>query len=140
VSLASTLELSEEEDELIWQFNSSDVYSSHSLYQLINFRGMRPIFIPTVWKIMVPPRVHFFLWLVSKNKILTRNNLAKRQSVVDMSCLFCAENETVCHLLSDCVVARQAWGVMSEVFGFQVGGGIMRRWRLVGCVIRNMGL
>jgi hypothetical protein len=111
VSLASTLELSEEEDELIWQFNSSDVYSSHSLYQLINFRGMRPIFIPTVWKIMVPPRVHFFLWLVSKNKILTRNNLAKRQSVVDMSCLFCAENETVCHLLYDCVVARQAWGV-----------------------------
>jgi hypothetical protein len=37
ISAASTLVLSKEEDELIWWFNSFGVYSSQSLYNVINF-------------------------------------------------------------------------------------------------------
>jgi hypothetical protein len=71
VSLVTTIERSEEEDALIWQFQSNGVYSSHTLYSIINFRGVTPVYLPAVWKLMIPPRVHFFLWLLSKNKILT---------------------------------------------------------------------
>jgi hypothetical protein len=78
VNIASTLELSQDEDELIWQFHSSGVYSSQSLYVVINFRGVSLVFVPAVWSLKVPPRVHFFLWLLSKNKLLTRDNLEKR--------------------------------------------------------------
>jgi hypothetical protein len=46
----------------------------------------------------VPPRVHFFLWLLSKNKVLTRDNSSIRRKVDDPSCLFCCETETVNHL------------------------------------------
>jgi hypothetical protein len=36
------------------------------------------------------PRIHFFLWLVSNNKILTRYNISKRKKVVDdKTCLYC---------------------------------------------------
>jgi hypothetical protein len=78
VNLVSTVSMSENEDAMIWQFQSSGIYSSQSLYNVINFRGVIPVFIPSVWKLTVPPRVHFFLWLLSKNKLLTRDNLEKR--------------------------------------------------------------
>jgi hypothetical protein len=32
-----------------------------------------PMFVPVVWKIIIPPRVQFFLWLLSKDKVLTRD-------------------------------------------------------------------
>jgi hypothetical protein len=51
-----------------------------------------------VWKISVLSRLHVFLWLISNNKVLTRDNLAKRRQVEDMSCLFCSEPEAVSHL------------------------------------------
>jgi hypothetical protein len=43
VNIASDLALSTDEDELIWQFHSSGVYSSQSLYTVMNFRGVTPV-------------------------------------------------------------------------------------------------
>jgi hypothetical protein len=49
VQIASANTFSEEEDELIWQFNSSGVYSSQSLYRVINnFRGITPVHVPAI--------------------------------------------------------------------------------------------
>jgi hypothetical protein len=97
LSIASTICLTNREDEMVWQFQSSEVYSSHSLYRVVNFRGVMPVYMPAIWKLHVPPRIHFFLWLVSKNKLLTRDNLGKRRKVDDPSCLFCSETEIVHH-------------------------------------------
>jgi hypothetical protein len=38
VNLVTIVEMSEEEDALIWQFQSNVVYSFQSLYNVINFR------------------------------------------------------------------------------------------------------
>jgi hypothetical protein len=121
VNLVSTIDFSSEDDALIWQHNSSSLYSSQSLYSIINFRGVVPIYIPSVWKLIVPPRIHIFLWLLSKNKILTRDNLEKRRKLDDNTCAFCSEPESVCHLLYDCVVAKRDWRLVFESVGFQVG-------------------
>ncbi|WVZ61434.1 hypothetical protein U9M48_011304 [Paspalum notatum var. saurae] len=43
IQLANTIRLSEGEDEMIWHFNSSRVYSSQSLYKAINFRGIHQL-------------------------------------------------------------------------------------------------
>jgi hypothetical protein len=98
VNIASTLTLSSVEDELIWFFHSSSVYSSQSLYKMINFRGVTLVYISVVWKLFVPRRVQFFLWLLSKNKLLTRDNLEKRRLVDDTTCLLCSEPESIRHL------------------------------------------
>jgi hypothetical protein len=71
-----------------------------------------------VWKIIVPPRIHIFLWLVANNKILTRDNLSKRKSLDDMSCLFCSESESASHLFFNCCVAKYAWETLSEILNF----------------------
>jgi hypothetical protein len=121
VSITESLELYSEDDELIWQFSSSRIYSSQSLYAVINFRGVTLVYVPVVWSLMIPPRVHFFLWLLPKNKLLTRDNLEKRRRVDDNTCLFCNELETVHHLFYECVVATRIWEAIPEVDGFQIG-------------------
>lgn len=55
VELVSTLELSDEEDSLIWQFSSKGVYSSQSLYKIVNFRGINYVHVSAVWSLKVPP-------------------------------------------------------------------------------------
>jgi hypothetical protein len=64
LSIAASLELTTEEYEPVWQYNSSGLYSSQSLYAIIIFRGVTIIYVSAVWKLMVPPRVHSFLWLL----------------------------------------------------------------------------
>jgi hypothetical protein len=59
VSIASAIEFSEKDDELVWQLNLVVVYSSQSLYSVINFRGVQPVFIPAVWKLLIPPEFTF---------------------------------------------------------------------------------
>jgi hypothetical protein len=109
------LQFSEEEDALIWQHNSTGKYSVQSLYAIMNDRGFRQIFTPVMWKIPVPSRLHVFLWLLANNKVLTRDNLAKRKQADDKTCLFCDEFEFVLHLFFECCVAQLLWKTVSEI-------------------------
>jgi hypothetical protein len=113
--LASTIVFSDEEDCLIWQFHSSGRYTSQSLYGVIKFRGIKPVFTPSIWKIHVRPGAHFFLWLLSKNRFLARDNLSKKQEVPDKCCIFCSELGTANHLFFMCVIAKDMWISLSKV-------------------------
>lgn len=77
VQLPSTITFTDEEGSLIWKFNSRGTYSVQSLYKVVNFRGIKPVLVLAVWSLKIPPRVQCFIWLLSKNKILTRDNLGK---------------------------------------------------------------
>jgi hypothetical protein len=119
--IASSISFTDEPDTMIWHFNSSGRYSVQSLYGIVTDRGVRQIFTPVVWKITVPPRIHIFLWLLAKNKILTRDNLDKRRKLDDLTCLFCSEPETAHHLFFECCVAHSIWSIMSKILGISVG-------------------
>jgi hypothetical protein len=86
-----------------------------------NHRGVCHVYMPVMWKVKIPSRLHIFLWLLANNKTLTRDNLTNRRKVEDMSCVFCSEPETVAHLFFDCCVARAFWEIISAVIGRQVG-------------------
>jgi hypothetical protein len=107
--IAQTILLNDSKDCLIWKWEANGVYSVKSLYAVVNFGGVQTIDIHSVWKIKVPPKIHFFLWLLFHNKLLTRDNLVKRQNVDDLTCVFCNEVETCQHLFFDCVVAANIW-------------------------------
>lgn len=47
--------------EIAKSITFSGVYSTSSLYSVINFWGVQPVHIPAVWKLSVPPRIHIFL-------------------------------------------------------------------------------
>jgi hypothetical protein len=66
-----------------------------------------------------PYRVQFFLWLLANNRVLTRDNLAKRQEIT--RCLFCDKKESSQHLFFDCVVAKNMWKGISDIVGKDIG-------------------
>jgi hypothetical protein len=68
-----------------------------------------------------PPRLHFFLWLLTQNKILTRDNVKKRKTVPDSRCLFCCESESVHHLFFEYAVAQQIWVNISDCLDIDLG-------------------
>jgi hypothetical protein len=111
----------EESDCIVWQYNSLGKYLVQILYAVINNREVRQVYTPLVWKLSVPSWLHIFFWLFAKNKVLTRDNLAKRKKLDNMSCLFCIESESVSHLFFDCCVARVTWEHISEVCGKEIG-------------------
>jgi hypothetical protein len=96
--IVNCIHLSDEEDVIVWHYTSSCVYSAQSIYAIVNNRGVRQIYTPVVWKILIPPKPHIFLWLMANNKVLTRDNLAKSKHLDDKACLFCEEAELVTHI------------------------------------------
>jgi hypothetical protein len=42
--------------------------------------------------------MHIFLWLLANKKTLSRDNLAKRRKVEDVTYMLCDEPESVSHL------------------------------------------
>ena len=105
--------------------NSKGVYSIKSFYKFVNFRGVLPISSPAIWKIKIPPRIQIFLWLLTNNKLLTRDNLCKRQNVDDLTCVFCNGQESCSHLFSTCVVAVEFWKAICVLTGINEDINIM---------------
>jgi hypothetical protein len=90
--IAKTISLNNMKDGLIWMWEAKGIYSVKSMYDVVNFGGIKHVDIHCVWKIKVHPKIHFFLWLLFHNKLLTIDNLVKRQSVDDITCVFFAMN------------------------------------------------
>ncbi|XBH79743.1 hypothetical protein VPH35_105647 [Triticum aestivum] len=124
IEIAKSIAFTDECDSLVWQYESSGQYSSTSLYAIINFRGVTPVFLPAVWKIIIPPRVHIFLWLLFYNKLMTRDNLLKRNLKKPEECVFCAYKETATYLFFDCVVAKEIWSVASDLLHRPLGANL----------------
>jgi hypothetical protein len=51
--IARTTNFYNEQDQLIWYYATKGVYSSGSLYVVINFRGVKPIYLPSVWYLKI---------------------------------------------------------------------------------------
>lgn len=115
-------------DALIWVYESKGTYSTQSLYAVINFRGVIPVYTPAVWKVMVPPRIQFFLWLLANNKLMTIDNLKGRGIIKPPECMFCSEHETIHHLFFECVVAKYIWRLMFAFSGLHVHNYLATRW------------
>jgi hypothetical protein len=51
-----------------------------------------------IWKAKIHLKIKIFMWLVSQNVILTKDNLVKRKWKGSTTCAFCNENESSQHL------------------------------------------
>uniref|UniRef100_A0A0A9B169 Reverse transcriptase zinc-binding domain-containing protein n=1 Tax=Arundo donax TaxID=35708 RepID=A0A0A9B169_ARUDO len=121
VEISSSIQLNDEMDSMIWQYEPSGVYSTQSLYVVINFRDVTPVYIPAVWNLNILPRVQVFIWLLSNNKLMTKDNLKIRGVEKPPHCMFCEEIETIPHLFFDCIVAKSCWEMTSDFLGSKIG-------------------
>jgi hypothetical protein len=65
--------------------------------------------------------------------VLTRDNLAKRRTLNDASCLFCSEAESAEHLFFSCCVAVCVWNRVADVLnvGMVRDSESLARWRVL---------
>jgi hypothetical protein len=72
----------------------------------------------SIWKVKVPPRVAFFVWTATLGKILTLDNLRKRNIIVMEWCYMCRNyGESIDHLFLHCMVATELWSTILQLFG-----------------------
>jgi hypothetical protein len=65
VSIAESLVLTKDDDQIIWSFNSNGKYSVQPLYAVINHRGVIPTFVPAIWKLKIMLLLRYLVALSS---------------------------------------------------------------------------
>lgn len=106
-NICSRVVLNDQNDRCSWLLTKSRKFSVRSLYLALKTDQV-------VWKhrklwyAKIPLKMKVFMWLVFRNSVLTRDNLAKRNwNGKDKSCSFCDHPETV----------EFIWGVVRSVTG-----------------------
>jgi hypothetical protein len=69
-----------------------------------------------IWRIVVPPKIHLLLWLLSYNNLARVDNLNKKGLKKNTQCCPCNENESISHLFFDRVMAKVIWKHVSDFF------------------------
>ncbi|KAH1084276.1 hypothetical protein J1N35_024037 [Gossypium stocksii] len=79
-AVSSKILIPEEEDRLIWIHDNNGVFSLKKLTELLIKDGVVDISFDfdKIWKLKVPPRVRSFLWLVSIDRLPTKEFLIRR--------------------------------------------------------------
>eukprot|EP00253_Pinus_taeda_P005327 PITA_05327 len=100
-----------EEDS--WGWGKTGVYSANQGY--IQMQSKKdPVHPEGVWKLIWEcfsiPKINFFFWTLFQNKILTGENLCKRNIVGPHRCVFCKKAlETSAHIFLECEFAQKTW-------------------------------
>ncbi|XP_057247397.1 uncharacterized protein LOC130589819 [Beta vulgaris subsp. vulgaris] len=75
-----------------------------------------------LWKAQVPSKIQNFSWKPSNQALPMRNNLIKRQIVMDYICKRCGEEvESVEHVLVQCKEAQRLWYLLPLRLSFNQG-------------------
>ena len=66
-----------------------------------------------LWKLNIPPKVRMFAWRACLDILPTKVNLACKKIQVDPKCTTCTQqDETICHVLWQCRLARNTWALV----------------------------
>jgi zinc-binding in reverse transcriptase len=65
-------------DTVFWGLLSTGIFTVHSMYLFLNFRGIRTSLVGSVWKLSISLKIKIFIWLALQVKILTRDVLLRR--------------------------------------------------------------
>jgi hypothetical protein len=72
----------------------------------------------SIWRVKAPLKVVFFVWTMTLGKILTLDNLRKRNViVVDWCYMYKKSGESIDHLILHCKIARELWNSLFHLFG-----------------------
>jgi len=112
---ASNFHLNNTPDDVVWNLEKSGRFTGKSVYDGLT-RTECGIYHKRIWKGKIPAKIKIFLWLISFDAVLTKDNLCKRKWQGDPSCVFCDSKETISHLFFQCPVARVIWLIIAKCF------------------------
>ena len=74
----------EGEDNKIWKFYNSDIYSVHSSCHLLDslYASDDPSSPVLLWKGFAPPKIDVFMWLLLNDSLSTKDFLIERRIII----------------------------------------------------------
>jgi hypothetical protein len=114
----NNLSLSDQEDRIVWCLNKKG-FSVNSFYKK-KVNDQVAVTYKFLWKSKLPQKIKIFIWLVVRNKILTKDNLKKRNWNGSQACCFCGYDESTDHLFFHCPIARYVWRVIQVALNLAV--------------------
>jgi hypothetical protein len=108
--------LKDDNDLVLWQLGGKGKFSVSSVYNALSTNDSGP-YHKMIWKGKIPAKIKNFLWLVTNNAILTKDNLIKRKWTGSPICHFCDEEENISHLFFQCSMAKAVWAVVAHSIG-----------------------
>ena len=67
-----------EEDRLVWVGEKSGKFFVKALYNVLQLNGPSNFLVAIIWNSWVPPKVSFFSWEATWDKVLTLDHLKRR--------------------------------------------------------------
>jgi len=107
---------------LVWNPFKKGLFEVRSFYEeLIRKDGPSFPSFPwkNIWCVKAPTMVAFFVWSATLGKILTHDNLRKRNVIVIEWCLCKKSGESIDHLLLHCEIVRDLWSYILILFGVE---------------------
>jgi hypothetical protein len=105
-------------DKIWWVPNKKGKFEVKSFYSILNSSISFHFPWKSIWRTKAPPWVAFFVWSTALGKILTLDNLKRRNIVLVNRCGMCKkEEESIDHLLLHCVRAQFLWNAFFSRFG-----------------------
>lgn len=105
------------EDRLIWHHTDSRELSFKDDFLHLHLLQSASTWGKLIWSQYIPPSRSFFVWRIIHNRIPTDDNLRHRGCVIVSMCQLCgAAEESIEHLVVNCVFARAIWDYLSLVF------------------------
>lgn len=105
-------------DKIYWDLIANGIFSVNSMYKyLININNPSVTNTPTsykwIWKLQIPPKISFFLWLICHDRLPTAVYLTRLGFTSSATCPQCNVNtETIIHLFQYYANALQLWNVL----------------------------
>ena len=91
------------EDKILFKGARNDAFSVSSMYRVLECFPQVAFPSRSIWNSVVPPRMGFFAWEVSRGKVLTLDQLKRRGRALANRCFLCEEDEEdINHLLIHC--------------------------------------
>jgi zinc-binding in reverse transcriptase len=82
VALLESLQFTSLPNSAIWTWEVSGSYTIKSIYNFLCFGGLHTPTSHSIWSLKISLKHKLFLWLALHNKILTKDNLRKKDGQV----------------------------------------------------------
>nr|CAD1826988.1 unnamed protein product [Ananas comosus var. bracteatus] len=92
---------------LYWRWSTDGRFTVKSAYSALRDGGTKDARTSRIWSLRLSLKVKVFCWLLLKKRLLTADNLVKRELTDNTKCMLCGlEEETVNHLFTQCIITR----------------------------------
>ena len=109
-NIMESLALSNEEDKMQWILITNNTFPVKSCYVSLNDGRLRSQFRNNIWKSSVPLKIKVFAQLVTHDKILFRDNLARKWWIGPLHYVFCGHDlEIIAYIFLHCPMSLAVW-------------------------------